>query len=144
MKMSEIEKFFPDYLQTGAFHQYLLKEYFHYHMLNVIYNCKYAKHLFLAGGTCLRIIHGFQRFSEDLDLDCSQYTKENHLNLSIIIGAKFQKLGIDVEIGPIREEKMRRLKAFQSAMNFPQLLQSLNFSVPFSLCGSGKEMISCP
>ncbi len=128
IKMSEIEKFFPDYLQKGAFHEYMLKEYFHYHMLHVIYNSKYAKYLYFLGGTCLRIIHGFQRFSEDLDFDCFQYTKQNHLDLCNIIVAEFQKFGIHVEIEPIREEKLKRLKAFQSTLNFPQLLQRLNLS----------------
>lgn len=69
IKFSEIEKLFPENIQKPAFRKNMLKEYFHYQMLNVIYNSPYASNLFFQGGTCLRIVHGFQRFSEDLDFD---------------------------------------------------------------------------
>lgn len=122
IQISEIEKLFPENIQTPAFHKNMLKEYFHYQMLNVIYNSPYASHLFFLGGTCLRIVHGFKRFSEDLDFDCRDYERNDHLELCRIIVNKFKRQRIDIEIEPIREEKLIRLKAFQSTINFPQLL----------------------
>lgn len=128
IQFSEIEKLFPENIQKPVFHKNMLKEYFHYQMLNVIYNSPFARNLFFLGGTCLRIVHGFQRFSEDLDFDCRHYEREDHLELGNIIIRKFKRQGIDIEIEPIREEKLIRLKAFQSTINFPQLLFNLNLT----------------
>lgn len=128
IQFSEIEKLFPENIRRPAFRKNMLKEYFHYQMLNMIYNSPFAGNLFFLGGTCLRIVHGFQRFSEDLDFDCRHYEREDHLELCSIIVKKFKRLGIDIEIEPIREEKLVRLKAFQSTINFPQLLFKLNLT----------------
>ena len=48
----------------------LLKEYLQIYVLNYIYtNPKYNKELIFTGGTCLRLMYGLSRLSEDLDFD---------------------------------------------------------------------------
>ncbi|GAC1589402.1 MAG: hypothetical protein NVS3B19_09430 [Ginsengibacter sp.] len=65
--LSEIEKFYPENLRV--YKRFILREYLQYKMLQIIYESEYAKGLAFLGGTCLRIVHGNTRFSEDIDFD---------------------------------------------------------------------------
>src|SRR5690606_1319986 len=48
---------------------FLLREYLQYRILQIIYRTEQSRQLVFIGGTCLRLVHGNQRFSEDLDFD---------------------------------------------------------------------------
>src|SRR3989339_2220987 len=43
------------------------REYFQILFLNELYTRPFAKNMFFKGGTCIRLIYGGKRFSEDLD-----------------------------------------------------------------------------
>lgn len=47
----------------------ILREYLQTKILSLIYQEAISKNLFFVGGTALRILHGLDRFSEDLDFD---------------------------------------------------------------------------
>ncbi len=47
----------------------MLREYLQCKILESVYESEYANVLFFIGGTCLRLLHGNSRFSEDLDFD---------------------------------------------------------------------------
>lgn len=47
----------------------MLREYLQHKILEIIYESRFARNLCFLGGTCLRIVHGNRRFSEDLDFD---------------------------------------------------------------------------
>lgn len=52
-----------------GFTRNIIREYLQYKILQSIFESEYAPQLSFLGGTALRIIHGSQRFSEDLDFD---------------------------------------------------------------------------
>jgi predicted nucleotidyltransferase component of viral defense system len=58
---------YPANLQP--FRKSILREYLQYKILQAIFESSAANKLSFIGGTALRIIHGNNRFSEDLDLD---------------------------------------------------------------------------
>lgn len=45
-------------------------------ILDFISSSPYAGKLCFIGGTSLRLVHGIDRFSEDLDFDCKNMTEE--------------------------------------------------------------------
>lgn len=47
----------------------ILKEYLQVKILNLLYQQKLSARLSFVGGTCLRLLYGLDRFSEDLDFD---------------------------------------------------------------------------
>jgi predicted nucleotidyltransferase component of viral defense system len=66
--IQEIQQQFPLQLQNKRqYYEYMLKEYFQYKFLDVIFNSIWADKLSLIGGSGIRIIHQIARFSEDLD-----------------------------------------------------------------------------
>jgi predicted nucleotidyltransferase component of viral defense system len=69
-----------------------------------LYNAGFFNHAAFYGGTCLRIFHGLQRFSEDMDFSLLQtdteFTLENYFDAII---SEFQMLGREVTI--TRKEK---------------------------------------
>ncbi|MBR4512447.1 MAG: nucleotidyl transferase AbiEii/AbiGii toxin family protein, partial [Bacteroidales bacterium] len=49
---------------------HVLKEYIELLALEHLSQSPYASKIVFIGGTCLRLVHGIDRFSEDLDFDC--------------------------------------------------------------------------
>lgn len=47
----------------------ILREYLQVKVLDLIYQEKISVNLFFVGGTCLKLLYGLDRFSEDLDFD---------------------------------------------------------------------------
>lgn len=67
LEFAEIKKQYPPHLQI--FERAILREYLQTKILQAIFESKQASQLSFLGGTALRIIHGNERFSEDIDLD---------------------------------------------------------------------------
>jgi len=61
--IDEIQKFFPESLHT--FKRFMLREYLQYKILQIVFEGSFGNKLIFLGGTCLRIVHGNLRFSED-------------------------------------------------------------------------------
>ncbi len=120
LSLKEIEKFYPGYLHK--FKRFLLREYLQHKILEVIFDSRYATKLSFLGGTCLRIIHGNTRFSEDLDFDNFDLSIIEFHNISDIIKDKLNKQGYDVEIKDVIAG------AFHCYVRFPKLLFSENIS----------------
>ena len=66
LELKEIKRFYDVSLHPQE--RFLLKEYLQYKILEIVFTSKYASKMVFIGGTCLRIIHQNQRFSEDLEL----------------------------------------------------------------------------
>ena len=81
LNIREIEKYYPAHLHS--FKRFMLREYLQYKILEIIFDGPYADRLIFLGGTCLRIVHGNQRFSEDLDFDNLSRGERNRLILSL-------------------------------------------------------------
>lgn len=69
----------------------ILREYLQYIILKAIYTSKYGKHLVFLGGTCLRIVYGSARFSEDLDFDNRGLSEEDWANMGNMIVSYLQR-----------------------------------------------------
>lgn len=114
ISLAEIEKYYPENLRV--FKRYIIREYLQYKILNIIYNSEYASKFIFLGGTCLRIVHGNNRFSEDLDFDSSGLNETDFDDLSAIIKKELKKEGYTVEINNVFKG------AFHCVIRFPGLL----------------------
>ena len=83
VSLNEIKRFYPDKLHL--FGSFLIREYLQYKILDIIYNTEAGKQLVFMGGTCLRLIYGNRRFSEDLDFDNKGLKEDDFSDLSSII-----------------------------------------------------------
>jgi len=112
--LDEIRTFYPDTLHR--FPRFLLREYLQYKLLEIIYTSPYANQLCFLGGTCLRIVYGNQRFSEDLDFDNMSLKPDQFKEITNEIQKGLTREGYAVEIKQI----MRR--AWHCYIRFPGLL----------------------
>ncbi len=96
LDLNQIESFYPEHLR--AFKKNILREYLQYKILAIIYDSKYADRLAFMGGTAIRIIHGSSRFSEDLDFDNFNLTKEEFEEITKSVQKRLALEGYAIEI----------------------------------------------
>ena len=127
ISFEEIKSFFAEGLRKNPSHfEYMLKEYFHYRMLDQIFSGQYASQLSFIGGTNLRILYQIQRFSEDLDFDCFNLSREEFISLTDMVLYRLNLEGIHVEADD--KEKDQKLVVFRRNIVFPGLLYELGFT----------------
>jgi Nucleotidyl transferase AbiEii toxin, Type IV TA system len=114
LTLSEIEKNYPDNLK--GYKPFILREYLQHKILQIIFDSKYAAQLSFLGGTCLRIIHGNTRFSEDLDFDNFGLGEDIFENISTHIKSKLDQEGYSVEMKTVYRG------AYHCYIRFPKLL----------------------
>ncbi len=114
LSIDQIKKQYPDDLHR--FDRGLLREYLQYQILGLIFKHKIGLKLSFLGGTCLRIVHGSMRFSEDLDFDNKDLTIEEFKELSDYVKKELELMGYAVEI-----REFTKL-AFHCYIKFPTLL----------------------
>jgi len=124
--INEIRQHFPTQLHSQLYYEYMLKEYFQYKILDIIFDSQWSEKLSLIGGTNLRIIHNIERFSEDIDFDHFNLSIDEFMGLTDRIIQKLQNEGIDVIADD--KEKDLELKAFRRNLIFPELLFNRNLS----------------
>jgi predicted nucleotidyltransferase component of viral defense system len=114
LSLNQIEKFYTD--KEKPFKKNILREYLQYKILEIIFNQTLSKKLSFMGGTCLRIVYGTSRFSEDLDFDNFNLTLGEFEELSNIVKNELELEGYDIEI------KVVSKKAFRCYVRIPKLL----------------------
>jgi len=115
LSITEIEKYYPDYLK--GYKRFIIREYLQYKILQLVFdNSIYAYKLSFLGGTCLRLVHGNTRFSEDIDFDNFDLTQDNFESISSMISKELTMEGYEVEI------KNTYRGAFHCYIRFPELL----------------------
>ena len=114
INLQKIIKDYPPKLQ--AFKRNILREYFQYKILEIIFNSKYANKLAFLGGTALRIIYNNNRFSEDLDFDNFNLTKEEFTEVSEIVKKGLEQEGYETEIRQVFKG------AFRCYLKLPKIL----------------------
>ncbi len=74
--MNPVVNNFPQILEFARQHglpvakkRAILREYLQVKILDILYQEKMSLKLYFVGGTSLRLLHGLDRFSEDLDFD---------------------------------------------------------------------------
>ena len=95
LTLSEIEKNYPENLR--GFKRFILREYLQYKLLQILFDSEYANELCFLGGTCLRIVHGNTRFSEDLDFDNFTIAEDTFAKVSDVLKKQLEQEGYDVE-----------------------------------------------
>ncbi|MEI6887406.1 MAG: nucleotidyl transferase AbiEii/AbiGii toxin family protein [bacterium] len=118
--LEEIKKFYSSDLQK--FDRGLLREYLQCLILSIIYTSKIGAKLSFLGGTCLRIVYGSKRFSEDLDFDNKNLTEEEFTTLSEYIKKELERYGFEVEI------TITKTMVLHCKIKFPKILQMNNLS----------------
>lgn len=105
LTIKEIEKFYPE--KEKVFKRNILREYLQYKILDIIFNDNISKKLSFIGGTCLRIIYGTSRFSEDLDFDNFGLSLDEFTHLSNEVKRMLELEGYEVEIKIVSKKAFR-------------------------------------
>ncbi len=124
----QIKTWFPLEFQQKQYAHFLLREYIQYQILDFLSNSKYAKHLCFIGGTNLRMIHGLNRFSEDLDFDNKNVTSRDFSDMTDSVIRFLKNSGYTVVADD--KEKDKNLDAFRRNIVFPGFLYKNKLS-PF-------------
>jgi len=114
LSLQQIKLYYPEYLQK--FNRFIIREYLQYKILEIIFNTSYAGKFSFLGGTCLRIVHNNNRFSEDIDFDNFNLTMDDFSALTKIVKSELEKLGYFVEMRNIKKG------AYHCYIRFPELL----------------------
>jgi len=121
-----LENFPPELQGKPQYYEYMIKEMFHFKMLNIMYNSQWAPKLSFIGGTNLRIIHKIERFSEDLYFDCFNLSKEEFLDITDTVITRFHDEGFDVNAEDRSSDL--KLEAFRRTISFPRLMYNLKLT----------------
>jgi len=126
LQLEAIKKFYPAHMRDNAlFWKYMLKEYILIMTLEYLSGTPYIKKLSFIGGTCIRLTKGIDRFSEDLDFDCKNLTRNDFIEMTDGVIRFLQQNGLHVEA---RDKDNPKLTAFRRNLVFPGLLHNLNLS----------------
>jgi predicted nucleotidyltransferase component of viral defense system len=114
LDIEQIQSFYPEHLRP--FKKNLLREYLQYKILEAVFESPLAEKLTFMGGTCIHIIHGSPRFSEDLDFDNPAIERHDFETLSQRVKRALELQGFTVEL------KNTYQNAFRASLRFPGLL----------------------
>ena len=120
LDIKQIESFYPE--QLWPFKKNLLREYLQYKVLEAIFESPLADKLTFMGGTCIHIVHGSPRFSENLDFDNPGIGRHDFKVLSLRIKRTLELQGYTVEL------KNTYQNAFRAYLRFPGLLYTSGIS----------------
>lgn len=122
----QIKNFFPaEWKDVPGRQKYMLKEYIQLMILDFLSTSAYLKKITFIGGTNLRLVKGIDRFSEDLDFDCKEFSKEDFTQMTDSILTFLQRSGLKAVT---REKNNERLKAYRRNIYFPEFLFELGLS----------------
>ena len=126
IQFEQIKNYFPPILRENAdTNKYLLKEYIQLMVLNFLSSSVYARKLVLIGGTNLRLVKGIDRFSEDLDFDCKDFSKQEFMEMTDDVIRFLNRSGLNAQP---KDKDNNRLTAYRRSIYFPELLFDLDLS----------------
>lgn len=126
IQLEQIRKYFPvSFQRSSIYDKHMLKEYLQLLILDYLSSTKYIHKLIFIGGTNLRLVKGIDRFSEDLDFDCPDLSKEEFLEMTDSVFVFLKKNGYRVEA---KDRESDKLKAFRRSIYFPELLFELGLT----------------
>ena len=126
VNLEDLLQQYPAELRLPQFYEFILKEYIQSKMLAAIAAADTENRLVFIGGTNLRIVHNNQRFSEDLDFDNFDLSRDHFYYLTDKVIAELQKSGYPAKA--IDKKENPRLTAYRRNVQFPGLLQDLGLS----------------
>jgi len=126
ISLEQIYNYFPPGLKdTQSFKKYMLKEYLQLMILDFLSTSSFVDRISFIGGTVLRLKYGIDRFSEDLDFDCKDFSREDFVKMTDSILSFLERAGLKVEP---RDKENSNLKAFRRNIYFPEFLFDMNLS----------------
>ena len=126
IQIKQIRNYFPAHIRENAgYDKYILKEYLQLMILDYLSSTPYIQKITFIGGTNLRLVKGIDRFSEDLDFDCKNLSKEEFIEMTNGIIVFLERLGLRVEA---KDKENPKLTAFRRNIYFPELLFDLRLS----------------
>jgi len=114
MRLEQIAQQFPPHLALQK--QAMLREYLQYVLLEILFESPFASKFSFLGGTCLRIVHGNTRFSEDLDFDNFNLTDADFDAVAEVVQRGLERKGFRVEVAHVHRG------AYRCNVRFPGLL----------------------
>lgn len=126
IQLELIKNFFPPAIRENvSFQKYMLKEYIQLLILDFLSTTPFIKKIAFIGGTNLRLLKGIDRFSEDLDFDCKNFSKEEFMEMTDAVITFLKRDGLRVEV---RDRENKKLTAFRRSLHFPELLFEMGLS----------------
>lgn len=120
LDINQIKSFYPKHL--WPYKKNLLREYLQYKILEAIFESPMAEKLTFMGGTCIHMVHGSPRFSEDLDFDNPGIGRDDFEALSQKVKRILELQGYTVELKNTYQD------AFRAYLRFPGLLYDSGIS----------------
>lgn len=120
LDLAQIKEQYPEQLQ--GYERAIVREYLQYKILQAIFESNQASQLSFLGGTALRIIHGNNRFSEDIDLDNFGLSWQAFGDVIQKVKQLLVLEGFQVEISMVAKG------AFHCNLKFPELLYKQGLS----------------
>lgn len=121
-----IRNYFPEQIRNNTLlGKSMIQEYIQLSVLDYLSTTQYIRKLIFIGGTNLRLAMKIDRFSEDLDFDCSEMTKEEFMKMSDDVIHFLIRNGYKVES---RDKNTSKLTAFRRNIYFPEFLFDLGLS----------------
>lgn len=114
LDIATIKQHYPNNLHR--FDRGLLREYLQFQILAILFTHPLSKKLSFLGETCLRIVHGLPRFSEDIDFDNKNLSEQEFKEISLFLEKELEKRGYIVETRVVAKG------AFHCHIKFPPLL----------------------
>jgi predicted nucleotidyltransferase component of viral defense system len=126
IQIDAIRGFFPAEIRSNSlFDRYILKEYIQLSILDYLSTSPFIRKLVLIGGTNLRLVKGIDRFSEDLDFDFKNLSKEEFIGMTDDILQFLQRSGLQVIT---KDRNSDKLTAFRRSFHFPGFLFDLGLT----------------
>jgi len=126
LSLEQIKNFFPLNIQENpVYHKYMLKEYIQLLILDYLATTSYIRKINFIGGTCLRLVKGIDRFSEDIDFDCKKMLNHEFTEMTDSILQFLLNSGMKVET---QDKPKDKLTAFRRSYYFPRLLYDMGLS----------------
>ena len=126
IQIEAIKGFFPPEIRNDSlFDRYILKEYIQLSILDYLSATPFIRKIALTGGTNLRLVRGIDRFSEDLDFDCKNLSKEEFIEMTDNVLQFLKRSGLNVITS---DRDNNKLKAFRRSFYFPGFLFELGLS----------------
>ncbi|MCK5370187.1 MAG: nucleotidyl transferase AbiEii/AbiGii toxin family protein [Cyclobacteriaceae bacterium] len=114
LSLEELKPYYPEHLHS--YERFIIREYLQYKILEIIFESPYENKLAFLGGTCLRIVHSSNRFSEDLDFDNFKLTPDDFTAITKVVKTELERLGYEIDMRNVTKG------AYHCYIRFPEIL----------------------
>ena len=114
LSLEELKPYYPESLHD--YERFIIREYLQYKILEIVFESPYENKLAFLGGTCLRIVHNNNRFSEDLDFDNFGLTINDFNGITNTVKRELEGLGYEIEMRNVNKG------AYHCYIRFPKIL----------------------